>query len=97
MAKVEDNLLTLGLRGKVGNLIFRRRGNKTTVYILSDRKTALSEKEKQNRQHFSEAVAQARQAISNETDRQRFEILAKKEGKESAYSAAISYYLKQIH
>lgn len=95
MAKVEDNLLTLGLRGKVGNLIFRRRGNKTTVYILPGRKTALSEKEKKIRQHFSEAVAQARQAISNEPDRQRFEILAKKEGKESAYSAAISYYLKQ--
>jgi len=97
MATVVNNLATTGLRGKVGNLVFRRRGNKTTVYIRSPRKAPASENEKQARQHFAEAVALAKQALNNGTERQRFEELAKKEGRESAYSAAVSYYFRQIH
>jgi hypothetical protein len=97
MAKVDENLATLGLRGKVGNLVFRRRGNKTTVYALPKREAAFSEKQKQAQQNFAEAVARAKQSLSNEPERRRFEELAKKKRKESAYSAAISYYFKQIH
>jgi hypothetical protein len=33
MATVTNNIVTTGLSGKVGNLVFRRRGNKTTAYI----------------------------------------------------------------
>jgi hypothetical protein len=97
MATVINNLATTGLAGKVGNLVFRRRGNKTTVYVRSSRKAPPSENEKRARQHFAEAVARAKQALNNSTERQRFEELAKTEGKESAYSAAISYYFRQIH
>ncbi len=96
MAKIDGNLVTLGLRGKVGNLVFRRRGNKTTVYVLSERKAPLSEKQKQAQQNFAAAVALAKQALSNEPERRWFEELAKKKGRESAYSAAVSHYLKQI-
>jgi hypothetical protein len=97
MAKVEENLATLGLRGRVGNLVFRRRGNKTTVYVLPTRKAGFSEKQKQAQQDFAEAVARAKHALSNESERRQFEELAKNRGKESAYSAAVSCYFKQIH
>jgi len=39
MAKVENNLVTEGLHGKVGNLVFRKRGKKTTVYVLSKKES----------------------------------------------------------
>jgi len=97
MATVTKNLATTGLSGKVGNLVFRRRGNKTTVYVRSLRKAPATENEKQARKHFAEAVARAKQALSNDTERKKFEELAKKERKESAYSAAVSYYFRQIH
>ena len=97
MAIVTNNIVTTGLSGKVGNLVFRRRGNKTTAYIQSPRKVPLSEKQKIAQLHFREAVARAKQALSVETERKEFEKLAKKEGKESAYSAAISYFNKQIN
>ncbi|HAZ02753.1 MAG: hypothetical protein A2W90_07375 [Bacteroidetes bacterium GWF2_42_66] len=97
MATVTNNIITLGLSGKVGNLVFRRRGNKTTVYIQSPRKAPLSEKQKQAQQRFAEAVALTKQALNDESERRKFEEMAKKEGKESAYSAAIAYFCKQIH
>ena len=92
MATVTNNIVTLGLSGKVGNLVFRRRGNKTTVYVQSPRKAPLSEKQKQAQQRFAEAVSLAKQALSDESGLRKFEELAKKEGKESAYSAAVAYF-----
>jgi hypothetical protein len=47
--------------------------------------------------HFREAVARTKEALSIDAERTEFEKLAKKEGKESAYSAAISYFYKQIN
>lgn len=95
MATVTNNIVTLGLAGKVGNLVFRRRGNKTTVYVQSPRKAPLSEKQKQAQQQFAGAVAKAKHALNDPAERQRFEELAKTKGKESAYSAAVSYFCKQ--
>lgn len=97
MATVINNLATTGLSGKVGNLVFRRRGNKTTAYVRSPRQAPATENEKQARNHFAEAVALARKALSDEAEYQKFVALAKKEGKESAYSAAVAYYIRQIH
>lgn len=94
MATVTNNLATTGLTGKVGNLVFRRRGNKTTVYVQSPRKAPLSEKQKLAQQHFAEAVAKAKHALNDPAERQKFEEMAKTKGKESAYSAAISYFYR---
>ena len=94
MATVTNNIVTLGLSGKVGILVFRRRGDKTTVYVQSSRKTPLSEKQKQAQQRFAKAVSLAKQALSEESGLHKFEELAKKEGKESAYSAAVAYFCK---
>lgn len=92
MAQVANNLVTQGLTGKLGNLVFRRRGNKTSVYLLSPRKALPSEKQKEAQLRFAEAVLQAKQVLADAAERQKFEELAREEGKESAYCAAIAYF-----
>jgi hypothetical protein len=82
MATVTNNIVTTGLSGKVGNMVFRRRGNKTTAYIQSPRKVPLSEKQKIAQLHFREAVARTKQALNIDAERKEFEELAKKNGKE---------------
>lgn len=97
MAIVDQNILVKGFRGKVSNIIFRRRGNKTTVYLRSSREKPFTENEKKAQTSFSIAVALAKNAMNNESERLRFEKLAKSEGKESAYSCAVSYFMKEQH
>ncbi len=94
MAQVDNNIVTQGLRGKVGNLVFRKRGNKTTVYVMTERKAPLTVKQKEAQLRFAGAVALARQAMKDEKELKRFTKMAKKIGKESAYSAAVSYFMK---
>jgi hypothetical protein len=93
MGTYTNNSITEGLRGKIGNLVFRQRGNKTTVYELSARKTALSEKQLAAQLRFAEAVQSAKEALLDDTKRKEFADLAKKKGKGSAYTAALSFYL----
>jgi hypothetical protein len=95
MAIVENNIISKGLRGKVGNLVFRRRGNKTTAYVQSPRKAPFSEKQKVEQMRFSAAVGLAVKALNDADTRKKFEEMAISKKKESAYSAAISYYLTQ--
>jgi len=97
MATVTNNIVTTGLTGKVGNLVFRRRGKKTTAYVQFPRKGPLSEKQIESQIDFRVAVMQAQKALSIDSERDKFKKLAKKEGKESAYSAAVSYFFKQVH
>lgn len=89
------NVVVNGLQGKLGNVIFRKRGNKTSVYVMSPRTGTVSEKQKIAQQQFALAVSQAKVAIANKEEREKFEQLARKTGKESAYSAAVAYFMEQ--
>jgi hypothetical protein len=93
MAIVKKNLVTEGLRGRVGNLIFRIRGKTTMVYPYSKRKTPLSKEQVNAQVRFAEAVRMARGALTDKAERKKFKKMAKREGKASAYGAAISYYM----
>jgi hypothetical protein len=93
MATVKKNLVTEGLRGRIGNLIFRTRNGKTMIYPYTKRKAPLSKKQVSAQLRFSEAVRRARMAIADETERKKFEKMAKRKGNESAYSAAIAYFM----
>lgn len=97
MATVKNNLATMGLAGKVGNLVFRKRGDKTTVYVQSQRTKPLTEKQKKAQLLFAQAVAKAKQALKDPIELMKFEELAKRTRKESAYSAAVSYFCKQAY
>jgi hypothetical protein len=96
MTKITHNVLVSLLSGQIGNMVFRKHGNKVTAYFRSPRKNPPTDKEKQARQYFAEAVALAKQALSDEAGRRKFGKLAKKEKKISAYGAAVSYFYKQI-
>jgi hypothetical protein len=93
MATYKNNTIIDGLQGKVGNLVFRKRGNKTSFYTLSPRKKALSEKQLAAQKRFAIAVKLAKEALLDDTKRKEFEEMAKKKGNSSAYSAAISFYI----
>ena len=95
MAKIKGNIVTEGLSGKVGQLVFRKRRGKTTAYVLSPSKKTATPKQEESRLRFAAAVTQARQALQNPAELKRFEQLAVKTGKESAYSAAISWFMGQ--
>ncbi len=95
MAIVRNNIITQGLRGKVGNLVFRNRGGKTTAYVQSPRKAPLTGKQKAAQLRFSLAVRKAVNALKDAETRKKFKKMAVRKGKESAYSAAISYFIKK--
>ena len=65
MATVTNNIVTTGLTGKVGNLVFRMRGKKTTAYVLSPRKGPLSEKQIEAQIDFKEAVVRAKKSVKH--------------------------------
>jgi hypothetical protein len=93
MATYTNNGIIDGLHGKVGDLVFRTRGNKTSVYTLSSRQTALSEKQLQAQLRFAAAVKSAKEALLDHTKRKEFEEMAQIQGKTKAYNAAVSFYL----
>lgn len=95
MAKVENNIVTTGLSGKLGNIVFRKRGDKTMVYVLSENKTPASAQQKDARKKFGRCVAKAKAALADESEKERFSQLAEKMGKASAYSAAIAYFMQE--
>ena len=96
MAKVVNNIITRGLKGKVGNLVHRERNGKTTVYVLSPRKASFSKKQVAFQTDFKEAVYKTLTALSIEEDRKKLEEMAVKMKKESAYTAGISFHLAAI-
>jgi hypothetical protein len=93
MATYKKNNIIDGLQGKVGDLVFRTRANKTSVYTLSPRKTALSEKQLQAQLRFAIAVKSAKEALLDPTKRKEFEEMAQRLGKTKAFYAAVSFYL----
>jgi len=95
MARIAHNILTKGFQGKIGELIFRKRGDKTTVYVSSPRKVPLSKKQVEAQLKFKEAVWMAREALKDENERKKYKKMAMNNKKESAYSAAISYFMSK--
>jgi len=89
MASSNDNLLTFGLAGKIGNqLVFRRVGDKVIVAKKpSKRKTELKESEIEHRERFKEAVVYADAAMADPILKELY--LAYKKPGVSARSAAL--------
>jgi hypothetical protein len=94
MAKVSKNVIVIGFKGKIGNIITRTRNGKTHAYMLSPRKVPLTENQISAQKKFAKAVAFAKEAMQDEDTYKKFVKIATKKGNESAYSAAFSWYLK---
>jgi hypothetical protein len=95
MARIEKNILTMGMAGKIGQVVFRRRNGKTTAYIRKPHNPPSTPAMIQSQTRFRIAVKLAAAAMKNETELKKFEKLAKQMKKESAYAAAISYFMKR--
>ncbi|MFT3738135.1 MAG: hypothetical protein QM786_05215 [Breznakibacter sp.] len=93
MAKVGDNIVTTGLRGKLGNLIvFRNYGGKTIVSMAPKRKkTQRTETQEKYLQRFKEAVLYAQNAIADKVTKDAYQNSAQ-EGR-SAYNVAVADFL----
>lgn len=67
MAKVGKNIVTTGLRGKLGDLIvFRNRGGKTYVASAPEKKEhELSDAQKKHRHDFQNAIVYGKSVLAD--------------------------------
>ena len=92
MAIIDHNIITTGLHGRVGNLIFRRWGEKTVVSAAPGRTDRRwSRLQRSNRERFSSAMAWAKEAMKDPEKRKGFQKKAK--GMQTAWNVAVSEYM----
>ncbi|NJK85496.1 MAG: hypothetical protein HC906_05565 [Bacteroidales bacterium] len=68
MAKIDKNTLFENITGKLGNVVFRKTGEKTSVYILSPRSVPFSKNQKNSQERFRKAVLMAQEAMKNKEE-----------------------------
>lgn len=90
MAEAKDNIVTHGLRGKLGDLIvFKRYGDRTIVSKVPDMsRVKKSEKQKVENNKFREAALYARSQMADPVA--KAEYAAKIKGMQRAYNLAIA-------
>jgi hypothetical protein len=93
MAKSKGNVITHGLSGKVGDLlVFRQTKGQTIVSKIPDVPKTVSEKQKQQRQRFRQAVIYAQTATVAPGTKEIYEGVAKKRGSTS-FNVAVADFL----
>jgi hypothetical protein len=66
MAKQKGNVVTHGLSGKIGDLlVFRQRDGKTIVSKMPEQSKTVSEKQREQRKRFQQAVIYAKSAFAS--------------------------------
>ncbi len=95
MAKVKG-LLASGLRGKVGDIVYRKRNGKTHAYVLNVKNNPQSPKQKERQAKFAQASVWAKETLSDPEKKKEFQVMAKNRRKSSAYTAAVSYFLNDL-
>jgi hypothetical protein len=96
MAQVSDNMLTTGLRGKVGQLlVFRVMRGKTFASHAPRKpdKSKETEAQRQTRSNFREASRWARVVLRDSLKKKYYQERARKWKVPNAYTAAIKEYL----
>jgi hypothetical protein len=81
MAKSKRNVVTQGLSGKIGLLLFRQKDGTTIVSQLPEQSKNVSEKQKVQRERFRHAVTYGQAAIVDPVVKGIYETVAKKKGK----------------
>lgn len=94
MATCDDNLLTRGNRGRIGNLIFRPWGKRTVVSVVPDyTNRKWSKAQKANRMRFRDAMAYARTAMNDPEKLKYYQKKAK--GMQTVWNVAVADYMKK--
>jgi hypothetical protein len=94
MAKVEKNVLTRGLSGKLGNqVVFRNRGANTLMAVAPGRRTKPpTDAQLEQQQRFREAVIYAKSVMADPVLNGEYVNAAKPE--ESSFNLAVADFLK---
>ncbi len=92
MANAKENVVIRKCRGKLGNVIIRRLGDKTIISIEPDySKIVWSKKQKENRRKFSKAMKQARKELEDPEKYCYYQSIAS--GNQTVWNAALSQIL----
>lgn len=92
MARIKNSPL-VGLSGTLGDMVFRTFNGKTYVYQKSDEPRKESVAQKRNREKFSLASQQAKQALQDETRLRYYQLEALRLKLPNAYTAALQEML----
>jgi hypothetical protein len=92
MAKSNNNVVTYGLSGKIGDLlVFRQVDGKTIVSKMPEKPKTVSEKQKAQRKRFQQAVIYAQAAIADPETKALYQVAAKK-GKKPVNVAVADFF-----
>jgi hypothetical protein len=100
MAIVDDNDITLGLRGRFGRFVVFKKINGKTYATRAPRKrnnSEQSEAQRRTRVTFREASAWAKAIISNPERKKYYQQRAKEWQLRNAYTAAIKEYMSGVY
>jgi hypothetical protein len=94
MAKQERNIVTQGMSGKIGGIVFRQVAGKTIISQAPEKsKTEPTEKQQKQQEEFQEATVYAKIAVVQEETKELYAKAAKKKKGLSAYNVAVADYL----
>ena len=94
MAIIDQNIVTMGLRGRVGNLIFRSWGDKSVVSAApSNHNRKWSQAQTENRKRFRDAMIYARMALKDPVKQKYYR--SKVKGMQTPWNAAVADYMKK--
>lgn len=97
MAHIDNNNILSAMRGRVGNLVFRRVGDKTIVSQRPVRKNETqSPRQIANRAKFAAASRYAKEALKNPHILKRYEVIAREAELSNAYTAALRDFLRPL-
>jgi hypothetical protein len=90
----ENNILTRGYRGRIGNLVFRRWGEKTVVSLAPDTShRKWSKAQKVNRARFHDAMSWTRRELEDPEKRKYYHKRAK--GMQTVWNVCVADYMKK--
>jgi hypothetical protein len=92
MAKSKRNVVTQGLSGKIGLLMFRQRNGETIVSQIPEQSKNVSEKQQVQRERFRHATVYGQAAVVDPVTKGIYEAVAKKKGK-TPFVVAIADWL----
>lgn len=98
MAKVKLNKALKAMWGRVGKLVYRRSSSGETYLSVAPDMSRVkwSPAQKEHRQRFKQAIADAKAALEDPEVRAHYEIAAKQAGKRTFDLAVSEHYHKQM-
>ena len=91
MASSQQNVITHGMSGKLGDIIvFSQRNGKTIVSKAPTRKAELSDKQKQHFEHFQQATIYAKAALQDPARKAQYEQTAARKEGVTSYNVAVA-------